>query len=48
MKFLITKIVRWRNLAAAPSCLGGEDYGINFGSMPAASAAIIEVKLTTS
>ncbi|MFT5832482.1 MAG: hypothetical protein ACI97N_000093, partial [Cognaticolwellia sp.] len=33
-------------MAAAPSCLEGEDYGINFGSIPAASVVCIEVKLT--
>jgi len=45
---LISKIVRWRNLAAAPSCLGGEDFGINFGSIAVASVTTIELKLTTS
>jgi len=42
------KLVRWRNLAAAPSCLGGEGYGTNLDSIPAASVANIETKLTTS
>jgi hypothetical protein len=47
-KIGINKLVRWRNLAAAPSCLGGEGYGTNLDSIPAASVANIETKLTTS